>query len=71
MRILKLLLIGLLCSGILLAGCSLQDNQESVSGENEEPTVVEEENGSGDPVNETFEEDTINESDDVEVGELI
>lgn len=67
MKVLKLLIVTLLMSSILLAGCSSDlDSTPLIEGDSEN------QNTSGDdPVDETFEEDTVNDSDDVEIGELI
>lgn len=58
--------------GIILSGCSSVENVDS--GVTDSNTTVENENvGSQeeDPVNDTFEEDIVDQNDSVEIGEII
>ena len=67
--LLLITVVGLL--GIILSGCSPVENVDSQVPESNEQIENENVGTQEDPVNDTFEEDIVDENDSVEIGEII
>lgn len=57
--------------GIILSGCSSVENVDSGVTDSNNTVGNQNTNQEGDPINDTFEEDIVDENDSVEIGEII